>query len=261
MAARKPIIAVMGPGKTERHTEPVDKHVDLALELGKQIGAHGWLLLTGGRNVGVMDAACRGAKSSGGTTIGILPGPDFTDLSAPSRRFIAAAGAAAGSVTLWDAATGARRTVLEAAVTEVAPPPPPPPPPQSPSPAPPSAPSDSGGGGGGEEPYDHVSCGEGDDAGQLEVMTAEPVTAICLHDPGPTAGAASYGAPPGTSLGGGGPAGGGGIASGSLLMAVGGGGNAAGGRAEKFFASLDASLVHVAADVEAAVTHIKALLP
>ncbi|GFR46608.1 hypothetical protein Agub_g8220 [Astrephomene gubernaculifera] len=81
MAARKPIIGVMGPGRTEVHTEPVDKHVELALELGKQIAAHGWLLLTGGRNIGVMDAACRGAKSAGGTTIGILPGPDAMDIS------------------------------------------------------------------------------------------------------------------------------------------------------------------------------------
>ena len=30
--------------------------------------------------------------------------------------------------------------------------------------------------------------------------------------------------------------------------------------AEKFFASLDAGLVHVASDVEGAITHVKALL-
>ena len=79
--SRKPIVGVMGPGKTETHMDSVDKHVDLAHELGKQIAAHGWLLLTGGRNLGVMDAACRGAKSAGGTTIGILPGPDAMDSS------------------------------------------------------------------------------------------------------------------------------------------------------------------------------------
>jgi uncharacterized protein (TIGR00725 family) len=32
----------------------------------------GWILLTGGRNTGVMDAAPKGAKSKGGLTIGIL---------------------------------------------------------------------------------------------------------------------------------------------------------------------------------------------
>ncbi|EFJ44178.1 hypothetical protein VOLCADRAFT_109938 [Volvox carteri f. nagariensis] len=81
MAPRKPIIGVMGPGQTNVHTEPVDKLVELATELGKQIASHDWILLTGGRSLGVMDAACRGAKSAGGITVGILPGPDASDIS------------------------------------------------------------------------------------------------------------------------------------------------------------------------------------
>ncbi|KAG2484863.1 hypothetical protein HYH03_016349 [Edaphochlamys debaryana] len=79
--SRKPIIGVMGPGKTDHHTEGTEKQQELAHELGKHIATNGWLLLTGGRNIGVMDAACRGAKAAGGTTIGILPGPDTSELS------------------------------------------------------------------------------------------------------------------------------------------------------------------------------------
>jgi uncharacterized protein (TIGR00725 family) len=54
----------------------------MAWELGSQIGRAGWVLLTGGRNQGVMDAASRGAKSAGGLTVGILPGSDRHAMSA-----------------------------------------------------------------------------------------------------------------------------------------------------------------------------------
>jgi len=43
------------------------------------------VLLTGGRNVGVMDAASLGAKAANGLTIGILP---TDDTSAMSKRLI-----------------------------------------------------------------------------------------------------------------------------------------------------------------------------
>jgi uncharacterized protein (TIGR00725 family) len=46
--------------------------------VGAGLGARGVLLVCGGRG-GVMEAACRGAKSSGGTTVGILPGLDRAD--------------------------------------------------------------------------------------------------------------------------------------------------------------------------------------
>ncbi len=55
--------------------------IDQAYQLGRLIGENGWVLLTGGRNVGVMDAASRGAKSVGGLTIGILPGKDKTGVA------------------------------------------------------------------------------------------------------------------------------------------------------------------------------------
>jgi uncharacterized protein (TIGR00725 family) len=47
----------------------------LAEEVGREIVRHGAVLVCGGRG-GVMEAACRGAKAEGGTTVGILPGTD-----------------------------------------------------------------------------------------------------------------------------------------------------------------------------------------
>lgn len=58
----------MGPGKTA-----TAKDLATAFELGRHIAEQGWVLLTGGRNEGVMDAANQGAKQAGGLTIGILP--------------------------------------------------------------------------------------------------------------------------------------------------------------------------------------------
>jgi uncharacterized protein (TIGR00725 family) len=46
----------------------------LAFELGAAIADAGHVLLTGGRNEGVMAAATRGARENGGLTIGIHPG-------------------------------------------------------------------------------------------------------------------------------------------------------------------------------------------
>jgi uncharacterized protein (TIGR00725 family) len=65
---RKIIIGVMGPGDG---ASEADRHN--AYELGKRIAREGWVLLTGGRNTGVMDAASRGAKAENGLTVGILP--------------------------------------------------------------------------------------------------------------------------------------------------------------------------------------------
>ncbi|OED36043.1 TIGR00725 family protein [PVC group bacterium (ex Bugula neritina AB1)] len=47
--------------------------LNAAESLGKLIAKEGWILLTGGRNLGIMDVACRGAKEAGGLTLGILP--------------------------------------------------------------------------------------------------------------------------------------------------------------------------------------------
>ncbi len=62
------VVGVMGPAKASK------KDLDNARVLGEFIARRGWVVLTGGRDVGVMDAACEGAKRVGGSlTIGIMP--------------------------------------------------------------------------------------------------------------------------------------------------------------------------------------------
>ena len=62
------IVGVMGPAKARK------KDVDNARVLGELIARREWVVLTGGRDVGVMDAACQGAKKvPGSLTIGVLP--------------------------------------------------------------------------------------------------------------------------------------------------------------------------------------------
>jgi uncharacterized protein (TIGR00725 family) len=58
--------------------EPEPLTLEAARRLGQLVAEAGWAVLTGGRPVGVMEAACAGAKSvPGSLTIGILPtGPD-----------------------------------------------------------------------------------------------------------------------------------------------------------------------------------------
>jgi uncharacterized protein (TIGR00725 family) len=57
-------IAVIGSGA---------EHERRAEEVGRLLAEQGAVVVTGGRGE-VMEAACRGAKAVGGTTIGILPG-------------------------------------------------------------------------------------------------------------------------------------------------------------------------------------------
>ncbi len=65
----KPILAVIGPASCTEH------QAELAERVGTLIAKRGAFLICGGRG-GVMEAACKGAASVGGTTIGILPGHD-----------------------------------------------------------------------------------------------------------------------------------------------------------------------------------------
>jgi len=65
-------VSVIGDG----NASPSDYLYQVALEVGKLIGKRGYLLVCGGL-FGVMEAACKGAKEEGGTTLGILPGYDF----------------------------------------------------------------------------------------------------------------------------------------------------------------------------------------
>lgn len=61
----------------------------LAEEVGAELGRRGITLVCGGGR-GVMEAVCRGAKSEGGTTVGILPSTDpaaanrWVDISIPT---------------------------------------------------------------------------------------------------------------------------------------------------------------------------------
>ncbi len=62
------VIGVMGSGR------PLDgAALHTALHLGELIAAEGWVLLTGGRASGVMDACSHGARGAGGLVIGVLP--------------------------------------------------------------------------------------------------------------------------------------------------------------------------------------------
>lgn len=69
---RRPVIGVMGA------SEPRPNTLETARRLGRLVAEAGWVVLTGGRPAGVMEAACAGAKSvSGSLTLGILPtGPE-----------------------------------------------------------------------------------------------------------------------------------------------------------------------------------------
>jgi uncharacterized protein (TIGR00725 family) len=62
-------IAVVGPGRA------TEEELALAEEVGAEVAAAGAVLVCGGLG-GVMEAACRGARSRGGTTVGLLPGTD-----------------------------------------------------------------------------------------------------------------------------------------------------------------------------------------
>jgi uncharacterized protein (TIGR00725 family) len=70
--SRTPYVAVVGPGEAS----PEELHA--AEEVGAGLAAAGAVVVTGGLG-GVMEAACRGARSRRGRTLGILPGDDRDD--------------------------------------------------------------------------------------------------------------------------------------------------------------------------------------
>jgi uncharacterized protein (TIGR00725 family) len=65
-------IAVVGAGRA------TEEQARTAERVGRALGEAGAILVCGGLG-GVMEAACRGAKAAGGTTVGILPGGDRSD--------------------------------------------------------------------------------------------------------------------------------------------------------------------------------------
>jgi uncharacterized protein (TIGR00725 family) len=60
-------VAVVGPGDASADER------QQAEAVGRGLGGRGAVLVCGGLG-GAMEAACRGAKEAGGTTVGILPG-------------------------------------------------------------------------------------------------------------------------------------------------------------------------------------------
>jgi uncharacterized protein (TIGR00725 family) len=62
-------VAVVGAG----HAPP--EECDLAARVGRALAEAGVVVVCGGLG-GVMEAACRGARDGGGTSVGILPGMD-----------------------------------------------------------------------------------------------------------------------------------------------------------------------------------------
>ena len=68
----KPIIAVVGPASC------TENQAEMAEAVGTMIAERGAIVVCGGRG-GVMEAACRGAASAGGTTVGILPGSEVRE--------------------------------------------------------------------------------------------------------------------------------------------------------------------------------------
>jgi len=70
MKTQTRFIAVIGGGDVPQET------AQIAEEVGREIARHGMILVCGGMG-GVMEAACRGAASEGGLTVGILPGEDY----------------------------------------------------------------------------------------------------------------------------------------------------------------------------------------
>ncbi len=58
----------MGPGESATPEEN-----ELAFALGKAVAREGWVVLTGGRSFGIMEAAMKGAHEANGLTVGVLP--------------------------------------------------------------------------------------------------------------------------------------------------------------------------------------------
>jgi len=67
MTNEKKFIAVIGGG------QPSAEEARMAEEVGRELARREAILVCGGLG-GVMEAACKGAQSEGGLTIGILPG-------------------------------------------------------------------------------------------------------------------------------------------------------------------------------------------
>jgi uncharacterized protein (TIGR00725 family) len=69
VTSQSPHVAVVGA------SDALAADLAVAEDLGRELAARGAVVVCGGLG-GVMEAVCRGARSAGGTTVGILPGDD-----------------------------------------------------------------------------------------------------------------------------------------------------------------------------------------
>ena len=86
----------MGAGDADPST------LEAARRLGRLVAEAGWVVLTGGRPTGVMEAACAGAKSvPGSLTVGVLPsGPDGPVSAAVDLAVFTALGEARNAINV-----------------------------------------------------------------------------------------------------------------------------------------------------------------
>jgi len=83
VGAGRPYVAVVGGSIADLHV------AEAAEAVGRGLAVRGAVVVCGGLG-GVMEAACRGARAVGGTTLGILPGVDradanpFVDVAVPT---------------------------------------------------------------------------------------------------------------------------------------------------------------------------------
>jgi uncharacterized protein (TIGR00725 family) len=106
---------VVGPGEA-------DGEILAAAELvGRALAARGAVVVCGGLG-GVMEAACRGAKAAGGTTLGVLAGSDraqanaYVDVAVPTGMGEARNALVAGTADAVVAVGGGYGTLSEIAM-------------------------------------------------------------------------------------------------------------------------------------------------
>ena len=81
---RRPVIGLMGAGEGCR-----DADLEHAARLGAAVARRGFVLLTGGRPAGVMEAASRAAREAGGLVVGVLPSSAADARSASAQLDVA----------------------------------------------------------------------------------------------------------------------------------------------------------------------------
>src|SRR5687767_3905854 len=96
--SRRPVIAIVGAGGE------IEPAVSNAREVGRMIADRGWVLISGGRNAGVMKAANEGAKTAKESlTIGILPDSDTSVSNAVDVAIITDTGNARNNIIVLSA--------------------------------------------------------------------------------------------------------------------------------------------------------------